>query len=323
MLVCRQLGLTLYPIRQHMLPIYDGLTGQAVSDATDRAVERVRDALLDDARERVDSLGEAATEAESLGAALERAFAQRFSRETAAAAAGTTGAAAPADGEDEVAGTSAVAETTAAEPAAAPADSKDEPQPNGIAGAADAGSGGVDTEMADANGSVGGDGAVDADKHDMHSSVEDNKAPAQASDEKGSDAAGDRAAAMKTADDSTADGAPGSSAEVKPEGDSATGHGSDAAPTAEAGSRAEAKAEGEVQMEEPEEKPLLTVLDEAERRLLDWHWSNLEYGCSASLDQVPLQHLCRYYIPIIYHQFSIEVVWDSCTCLRQFCTPAG
>ncbi|KAK9903424.1 hypothetical protein WJX75_005208 [Coccomyxa subellipsoidea] len=289
-LVARQLGLTLYPIRQHMLPIYDGLTGQAVSDATDRAVERVRDALLDDARERVDSLGEAATEAESLGAALERAFAQRFSRETAAAAAGTTGAAAPADGEDEVAGTSAVAETTAAEPAAAPADSKDEPQPNGIAGAANAGSGGVDTEMADANGSVGGDGAVYADKHDMHSSVEDNKAPAQASDEKGSDAAGDRAAAVKTSDDSTADGAPGSSAEVKPEVDSATGHGSDAAPTAEAGSSAEAKAEGEVQMEEPEEEPLLTVLDEAERRLLDWHWSNLEYGCSASLDQVSLVH---------------------------------
>ena len=29
-------------------------------------------------------------------------------------------------------------------------------------------------------------------------------------------------------------------------------------------------------------------LSEAERRLLDWHWANLEYGCSARLDQVPL-----------------------------------
>lgn len=29
-------------------------------------------------------------------------------------------------------------------------------------------------------------------------------------------------------------------------------------------------------------------LSEAERRLLDWHWANLEYGCSARLDQVRL-----------------------------------
>ena len=27
-------------------------------------------------------------------------------------------------------------------------------------------------------------------------------------------------------------------------------------------------------------------LTEAERRLLDWHWANLEYGCSARLSQV-------------------------------------
>ena len=27
-------------------------------------------------------------------------------------------------------------------------------------------------------------------------------------------------------------------------------------------------------------------LDEAERRLLDWHWANLEYGCSARLSEV-------------------------------------
>ncbi|KAK9826354.1 hypothetical protein WJX81_001448 [Elliptochloris bilobata] len=31
-------------------------------------------------------------------------------------------------------------------------------------------------------------------------------------------------------------------------------------------------------------------LSEAERRLLDWHWANLEYGCSARLDQVSLAH---------------------------------
>ncbi|EIE23206.1 amine oxidase, partial [Coccomyxa subellipsoidea C-169] len=123
-------------IRQHLLPIYDGLTGQRVPDALDSLVDRVRDTLLDDARERVDSLGEAATEAESLGAALERAFANRFS---AAAAA--------------------------------------------------------DPDMANA-------------------------------------------------------GAPAESAAA----------------------------------------PLPASLDEAQQRLLNWHWSNLEYGCSASLDQVSLVH---------------------------------
>lgn len=47
----RQLGLELYPVRT-TLPIYDAVTGQAVSEDADKLVERVRDALLDDARER-------------------------------------------------------------------------------------------------------------------------------------------------------------------------------------------------------------------------------------------------------------------------------
>lgn len=29
-----------------------------------------------------------------------------------------------------------------------------------------------------------------------------------------------------------------------------------------------------------------THLTDEERRLLDWHWANLEYGCSARLNQV-------------------------------------
>ena len=40
------------------LPLFDGETGQAVSKATDNRVERLRDVLMDDARERVDDLGE-------------------------------------------------------------------------------------------------------------------------------------------------------------------------------------------------------------------------------------------------------------------------
>jgi len=33
-----------------------------------------------------------------------------------------------------------------------------------------------------------------------------------------------------------------------------------------------------------------TCLTDEERRLLDWHWANLEYGCSARLSQVSLAH---------------------------------
>ena len=34
------------------------------------------------------------------------------------------------------------------------------------------------------------------------------------------------------------------------------------------------------------ESSIPSSLTEAERRLLDWHWANLEYGCSARLSQV-------------------------------------
>lgn len=65
MRLCRQLGLTLYPI-ETALPLYDGATGEAISAETDARLERVRDALLDAARERVDTLGEDAVEGEEM-----------------------------------------------------------------------------------------------------------------------------------------------------------------------------------------------------------------------------------------------------------------
>lgn len=40
------------------LPLFDGVTGQPVPQTVDNRVERLRDALMDDARERVDDLGE-------------------------------------------------------------------------------------------------------------------------------------------------------------------------------------------------------------------------------------------------------------------------
>lgn len=56
-IVCRQLGTELHEL-QPALPLFDGVTGQAVPQSVDTRVERLRDALMDDARERVDDLGE-------------------------------------------------------------------------------------------------------------------------------------------------------------------------------------------------------------------------------------------------------------------------
>lgn len=54
---CRQLGLTLHALESH-LPLYDGLSGQLVPPELDERVEKLRDQLMDEARERVDELGE-------------------------------------------------------------------------------------------------------------------------------------------------------------------------------------------------------------------------------------------------------------------------
>ena len=58
---CRQLGLQLH-VLDTPLPLYDGQTGLLVPQHTDTRVERLRDALMDSARERVEDLGEAAVE---------------------------------------------------------------------------------------------------------------------------------------------------------------------------------------------------------------------------------------------------------------------
>ena len=60
----RQLGLQLHTLDPTRLPLYDGITGELIPADMDSRVERVRDALLDAARERVDELGEAAVDGE-------------------------------------------------------------------------------------------------------------------------------------------------------------------------------------------------------------------------------------------------------------------
>ena len=40
----------------------------------------------------------------------------------------------------------------------------------------------------------------------------------------------------------------------------------------------------------PSFSDIVQNLNEPDRRLLDWHWANLEYGCSARLSDVSLAH---------------------------------
>ena len=60
---CRQLGLRLHALDSPM-PLYDAVTGQPVSLEVDVRVEKLRDQLMDEARERVDELGEEAVTGE-------------------------------------------------------------------------------------------------------------------------------------------------------------------------------------------------------------------------------------------------------------------
>lgn len=53
----RQLGLELHHLGDH-LPLFDGVTGEKISDTQDRKIEILRDALMDAARSRVEELGE-------------------------------------------------------------------------------------------------------------------------------------------------------------------------------------------------------------------------------------------------------------------------
>ena len=55
-----------------------------------------------------------------------------------------------------------------------------------------------------------------------------------------------------------------------------------------------------------------TFLTDEERRLLDWHWANLEYGCSARLSQVSLLLHCQHTPTQLNHACSNTVVQACC-----------
>ena len=75
--IAAQLGLALKTLG-NKLPLYDGVTGELVSDELDARVERHRDALMDRARLRVDREGDAATAKMSLAEVIEDELEQAF-----------------------------------------------------------------------------------------------------------------------------------------------------------------------------------------------------------------------------------------------------
>ena len=90
--IAAQLGLGLKTLG-NKLPLYDGVTGELVSDALDARVERHRDALMDRARLRVDREGDDATSKMSLAEVIEDELEQAFGEDAAAdAGAGADGA---------------------------------------------------------------------------------------------------------------------------------------------------------------------------------------------------------------------------------------
>ena len=50
---------------------------------------------------------------------------------------------------------------------------------------------------------------------------------------------------------------------------------------------------------------IVQTLDDSDRRLLDWHWANLEYGCSARLSDVSLAH---------WNQVCFASIWPLSLC---------
>lgn len=260
-----------------------------------RELELVRDTLMDDARERVDSLGEQATQNESLGAALDQAYAARFAS-IASSAQGQEEQPQPSSAEAEQqqntlqeAGKdsrSAPAET--ANTQEMPQNSPEELQPELASQApaakeqraapdeditmqpeaADAPASDAEARQAEPS-AASQQGAERVEAPDESAQVGDEQqggaaaaasvhaVPAEAA-EAASQATGDAAA---EAIPSPAEDAPAPSEAQGPAGD----------------------ADGE--QKEPEQE-LSKSLDDVSQRILDWHWSHLEYGCSAPLHKV-------------------------------------
>ena len=250
----------------------------------------MRDTLMDDARERVDELGEEATQNESLGAALDRAYAARFE-----------GAASSLPAVTEHAQPSS-AEPTQPKPAGADDSSPDSPsetaRQSGAQQASEDRGQASSVQLASTDGAAVGepDQAASAASDPMENQQEASGAPedgpktqpleesAQAGvDQQGGAAAAAGVHAVPAEAASAAAAASDSAAAASPaaaEAALATEQAADAPDLLP-----EQAARRDAEQAQPEQE-LPKSLDELQRRILDWHWSHLEYGCSAPLHKV-------------------------------------
>ena len=260
-----------------------------------RELELVRDTLMDDAREMVDVLGEEATQNESLGAALDRAYAARFASSASSAPAGTEQARHSSTLQHETQPATGVIDSSAPakneveqdEAQQGPGDmlAMSEREPD-----AEIASSAVEVDQAAPE--------LNSKQTEPPAEPEDDDAEAQAfadsaliGDEQQGGAAA--AAGVHVVPEEAAAAAASSSEAAAPAADSASAAATSAsAQDASASAEPPAKAGGGDA--EPEQE-LPKSLDELQQRILDWHWSNLEYGCSAPLHKVqsPACEICK------------------------------
>ena len=273
---------------------------------------------MDDAREKVDSLGEEATQNESLGAALEQAYAARFAQGASSA---PTGAEQPQqssaepkehpEGQHEapqdMSKHGGFAPTEVAAEQEVPKQAAEAPQPD-LASLDQSAKASEAAEAAAVNLTVGQpEPSTDFEPVQKPSTL-DRSAEAGDAQEGGAAAAaavhavpGEAAAAAAPDCEaavaaSVAETAPAATpADPLPDAALAPEAGGAASAAADSGAAetSTAAAEGSQQdasgaqakHEEPE-RELPKSLDELSQRILDWHWSHLEYGCCAPLHEV-------------------------------------
>ena len=253
---------------------------------------------MDDARERVDELGEEATQNESLGAALDQAYAARF---------GGTASSAPAAPEDTLQSNARLDEFKQA--------AADQSSPGEVTDAAEQASEAGQPDLAD-SGQVTGTQApslatrepeqaaptAEASVVTQHEATaasengaEETEAPeesAQAADEQQGGATAAASVHAVPAEAAAAAASASDAAAAAPlAGDDAAAGAALVSDQHAAADRSllEHAAGSDAERAEPEQE-LPKSLDELGRRILDWHWSHLEYGCSAPLHKV--RHFC-------------------------------
>ena len=272
-LVASQLRLKLKAVGT-TLPLYDTVTGERVPRELDAEVEGIRDELLDAARQTVDDRGEAACAADTLGHALQRCLTLREAAAGAAEVAAGNGAASQ-DAAPPVA-TTVAADAPVLLPAAPPVVGDHVASSNGDFAPSNGHFGHsrdslVPPALAAALTAAASLGAHSPSNAEPMEVEEAEEAEAEAPPQPPPQQPPQQPPPPLQQHAIPAEAEPLVETE-EPPGGAPAAHGSDIAPPAASAPRP------------------LSRLTPAQRRLLDWHWANLEYGCAAPLERVSLAH---------------------------------